>query len=496
MALTPTRRIVVHVAFLCLSGFLLGYDLCVIGSILTPVQRTLELCFPCEGDGSDSALAHCTCPAKQLAVSAVSLGAIAGGLLGGWTADRCGRRTALALTDVLFIIGAAGMASAQPGWEVMLFFCGRALAGAALGAAGAISSAYIAELAPPHVRGRLLIANEVAVCVGCLVAYVAAVLFGDEHWRWTLGIAALPAFLQLLGLASLLLESPRWLTERGQSERASAVAAKLGLDAAPLLNFLPNTEAKVAMRVQLRAHGRPLILAAGCALAHAASAANVVLYYSRDILQATNLSNPLLANVGVGVAKLLGVLLCVVIVDHVGRRKLLLLGSAGMFVSYAGLVAAFTIGTADGRGGADLALACLLLFILAWDISWAGLMLTVAAELLPQPVRGLGIGIAYSLYWILSFAESQTLETLFDTLGHSATFSLYGAATTFSLYFSWRFVPETKGASLEGIAAAATSQQEADDASAMAEGGGLGCAQAASNSRAESESEVSPESGG
>lgn len=442
-----------HVAFACLSGFLLGYDLCVIGSILTPVQRTLQLCYPCDRGDTDDALAHCTCAAKQLAVSSVSFGAIAGGVTGGWLADRFGRRLALSLTDGCFVVAAVAMANAWPGWGVFLFFGGRVLAGLALGAAGVISTAYLAELSPPSVRGMLLNLNELGVCFGCLTGYLVPLALGDELWRWTVGVAAVPAIAQLVGLLSFLQESPRWLSEQGHSERAAAVAATLGLDASPLLTPLLDASPCTA-RVSLHTHRRPLLLAAGCALAHAASGANVVLYYSRDILQAAQLPEPLLANVGVGVVKLLGVAVCVASVDYFGRRKLLIVGSAGMILAYVGLAIAFSgAGVASG-GSSSLALVCLLLFVLAWDMSWAGLMMTVAAELLPQPVRGVGLGLTYSLYWALSFTESQTLESAFDALGHTATFGLYAASTSLALVFSVCCVPETHGVSLEAIAPA------------------------------------------
>jgi MFS family permease len=295
----------VHIAITCLSGFLLGYDLCVIGSVLTPVQRDLRLCFPC-ADTSDAALAHCTCAAKELVVSSVSLGAIAGGLLGGFLADRLGRRAALALTDVLFVVGAVGLAAAEPSL-VSLFFIGRVLCGLALGAAGAVASVYLAEISPPHERGLVITLNEVAVCVGCLSAYLSSLALADSRWRWTVGIACAPALLQLAGVGLLFEESPRWLVERGLLQQGGNAAARLGIGISPLLQLQTHSSGETTegrswateLRLKLRAHRTPLALAAGCAMAHAASATNTVLYYSRDILQAAGVTAPLAANVGV-----------------------------------------------------------------------------------------------------------------------------------------------------------------------------------------------------
>ena len=148
-------RLWLHVVVICVSGLVLGYDLCVIASILTPVQRDLELC-DCRGDGSDAALARCTCAAKQLTVSACHIGAMIGGSCGGLLSDAIGRRSALVVTDVGFVVGAAAMALAPPGAYVALFFVGRAIAGLALGAAGAIASTFIVEIAPAASRGMLV----------------------------------------------------------------------------------------------------------------------------------------------------------------------------------------------------------------------------------------------------------------------------------------------------------------------------------------------------
>ena len=156
-----TFTLVLHAVIASLTGMLLGFDLCIAGAILTPVQRSLELCYPC-GDGSDAALARCSCAEKQLAISAVSIGATFGALVGGLAADRLGRRPALLASDVLFAGGGAAMALATQALP-WLFFLGRASVGLALGLGGAASSAYLAEIAPTAWRGRFLEFNELCV---------------------------------------------------------------------------------------------------------------------------------------------------------------------------------------------------------------------------------------------------------------------------------------------------------------------------------------------
>ena len=147
-----TLPLAVHALIASITGALLGFDLCIAGAILTPVQRALELCYPC-GDGSDTALARCSCVEKQLVISAVSIGACLGALFGGLVADRVGRRPALLASDLLFGAGGAAMAFATKS-ATWLFFAGRASVGLALGLGGAAASAYLAEIAPAAWRVR------------------------------------------------------------------------------------------------------------------------------------------------------------------------------------------------------------------------------------------------------------------------------------------------------------------------------------------------------
>lgn len=467
----------VQAILISLSGLLLGYDLCVIASVLPPVQRDLQLCPACAGpDASDAALAACSCAAKQLAVSACHLGAMVGAACGGLLGDAIGRKPTLLLTDVAFIVAAVAMASAAPNSvRLCLFYAGRALAGAALGAAGAVSSTYLAEISPSAIRGTLVSLNELMLCLGCLLAYVAGTALGDDQWRVTVGLAGLGAGVQLVCAACALTESPRW---HARTTRAAVAAEEEEDDE-------EEEGRRRRRRPSLRELWRdrqPIALALGLALAHGLTGANAVLYYSRDVLQLAGLSSPRLGTLGVGVVKFLGAALALWGVDRIGRRGCLLAGTVAMVVGHAGLAVAFLPrgggsgggGSGDasgdgasggGGGGASggvmsgdgvngtLALGSLLLYILAWNLSWAGLMLTLAAELLPQRVRAAGTGLAYALYWLCSFGVSQTLESTFALVGISATFTLYGAATLGALGFAWACVPETRGRGLEAIEA-------------------------------------------
>lgn len=441
---TRSRRascaLILHVVVASVSGLLSGYNLCAISSILAPVEHSLQLC----GTSSNG-----SCAAKQLAVSACAIGAMLGGVLGGVVADIFGRRTGLILVCVCCVLGAAAMSAASPGALATLFFIGRFLVGASAGGTGAIANTYIAEISPPALRGTLIGVNELALCTGCLLSYVAALTFGDDRWRWTCGMPGVAALAQLIVVIVMLEESPMWLAQRRHAspgdagvglDAARRVALKLGLG----ISFLDAEEAAGPHRATAQKDGgttssdhcRPLLLASGLAIAHALTAANTVLYYARDILQSAGVTEPMLANLAVGSIKFLGAALIMLIVDRCGRRPLL---TGGAFVMGAGYVAiALSASPLVSLGG-------LLLMIFAWAATWAGIQWTVVAELLPQHARGLGIGVATAEYWLFSFLLSQTLETAFDAVGERAAFLAFGTATAGAACFVWLAVPETQG---------------------------------------------------
>ena len=449
-----------HALLVCLTGFQEGYYLCVVNSCLTPIQRDLQLCYPCEGGSSDAALAECTCTSKSLAVAILMVGAAAGGLTGGALADRFGRRSIVLLTAALFVAVAVMCTAAQPG-TVWLFFVGRIGTGLCVGAGGTASVAFIAETAPREFRGALIQAVEVSLCVGCVVATLVALALGDHRWRATMAVPGFIAVVQLLGGYLFLYESPAWLEAQGRVGEARAAASALGLSSAHekttmrgagkavlagvrfsrSLAMLPTGSDAVAARAAAQSgrHVRALAIAVGCAVAHDALAANAVLYYSRDILQSAGVGNALLAELFVGIVKCAGVIVTLLLVERTGRKPLLLVGTFGAMIGHAGMGWAF----ATEPHSQPLALASLFVFIFFWDLSWAGLMFMVAAEVLPLPIRGIGLGLVATVYWSGSFLWAFYLQELFEAVGTSTTFFMLSATTCGSLLFVALFVPET-----------------------------------------------------
>lgn len=343
-----------------ISGFLLGYDLCVISSALDYIAKDFNL------DEQS--------PERSLIVSIVSVGALSGSLVGGVISDRCGRRAALFASSTLFAVGSLLISIATAVWEVIV---GRVLVGMGLGVGGVVAPVYLTEMATAATRGRLVTLNEIMTCVGCLVATVVNTLIshaepedsgmGIHGWRYMMAVCSVPAFLQLIALAihipdsnspdggptgccegmtSLIPETPRFLAAHGGGEgapegrhaalrilramRPNSTQEEVQLEYEAILRHAASNGAQeLAFIDLLNTYRAPLLVASGLAVCQNLTAANTVLYFGTDILQLAGISDPESGTILLGVAKLLGVVFCLGFVDRWGRKPLLLWGTAG-----------------------------------------------------------------------------------------------------------------------------------------------------------------------
>ncbi|KAF1332145.1 Major facilitator superfamily, partial [Globisporangium splendens] len=364
-------------ALSALSGFLFGYDLCVMVIALPLIQA--------------------------LVVSVLMVGAVFGSLVGGVGADWIGRKPAIIVTASFFLLGSLFMTFAGSYTAMLL---GRFLAGLAVGSSGPCVSVYLSEIARPERRGVVVTINEVMLCVGCLVSVIISglLLESKDGWRKMLGVTLLPPVVQLTFNHSM------W-------------------NAIQLIATDSMTRKRVLLSMSI-ALGHNLT---------GANAMLYYSSYILGKLSAGGTPIPhVTKEIGVAIAKVAGVCTAIAIVDRVGRRPLLLTGSILMFVSYVVFGACFWLLDDDPTLSTKfemLGIWNLYLFIYAWNLSWAPLMWVICAEILGDEFRSVGMGLTFAVFWLGSALSNQTLLSLFDAVGTANTFLLYAMLTACSLAF-------------------------------------------------------------
>ncbi|KAE8878164.1 hypothetical protein PF005_g14071 [Phytophthora fragariae] len=433
-----------------ISGFLFGYDLCVMVVALPLIQKDFAL----------------STTAAESIISTLMLGAVIGSLVGGVVADWIGRKPANLITAALFLLGSLFMTFAG---SLHTMLVGRFIAGLAVGSSGPCVSTYVAEIAQPKTRGALVTINEVMVCFGCLVSVVvSSSLQGIENgWREMLGMTLFPPIVQLLGMP-FLPESPRWLISKYQTKEASAVLKRLlysdeasqqiiqaHLDVGTFRESFFHAMSELVTDELTR---KRVMFCVAIAFCHILTAANAMLYYSSYILDELQTGNshpvsPLSKEVWVGIAKLAGVCTAVAVVDRLGRRPLLLIGTSLMFICHFVFALCFwSLSATHSELVQNIGEWNLYAFIFAWNLSWAPLMWVVCSELLPDEFRSIGMGLTFGMFWLGSALVNQTLLSVFHAFGTGNAFLLYTTLTTGSLAFVFFKVPETTGLTFEQIA--------------------------------------------
>ena len=444
-----TRYVVGVSAAAALGGLLFGYDTAVIAGAIGPLQERFSLSPAMTGWAASSAL----------------LGCVLGVAVAGLASDRFGRRRALVASAVLFLVSTAGTALPQ---TLAAFVAFRVVGGVGVGIASMTSPLYIAEVAPAGLRGRLVSLNQLAIIGGMLVVYFVnyAIAAGSEPawvvaegWRWMFGSEAVPALLFLAALLAVP-ETPRWLAGQGRTEEARAVLARSTGSAERAERDLASiraalAEEPVAFR-QLFRPGLRRVLWIGVALAvlQQVTGINVFLYYAPEIFKALGAGGDaaLLQTVVVGAVNLGFTVVAIFTVDRVGRRPLLMGGAAGMGVSLAALGAAAYAGAVSAW-----ALVFVLGYIACFAVSMGPVVWVVLSEIFPTRVRGRALAVATLALWTANFVVSQTFPVLdqspflVERFGHALPFWIYAGFCALTVAFVWRFIPETKGRSLEEI---------------------------------------------
>jgi len=431
-----------------LGGLLFGYDTGVINGAIGPLKTHFELDEVWAGWATGCALLGC------------ALGAAGAGAL----SDRFGRKKVLIGSAVMFLISAIGTAVPP---TITIFVIFRIIGGIGVGAASMSSPMYIAEISPARMRGRLVSVNQFAIVTGFLVVYFVnyfIALQGDaawneqSGWRWMFGSEALPALLLLVLLFGVP-ESPRWLTKQKREEEALRILTRVDgityaqAELAEIKDALAHESGSLK---QLLQPGLRIILVIGIALAilQQVTGINVFLYFGTEIFKkmGSGTNAALLQTVIVGAVNLTFTVIAISTVDRLGRKPLMMIGAAGMGIS---LVAMGLAAYAQTTG------LWMLLFILGYiacfALSVGPVTWVILSEIFPTRIRGRAMAIATVCLWIANYIISQTFPMmdenrwLVETFHRGFPFWLYGAFCAVLLVVVWRFVPETKGKTLEEI---------------------------------------------
>ncbi|GBQ92382.1 sugar porter family MFS transporter [Asaia krungthepensis] len=456
VGVSSERHDVSYVLRICavaaLGGILFGYDTSVISGAIGPIREHFHL--------SDAATGW--------AVSSVILGCIIGAFSSGWLAHTLGRRMALFICAILFSVQSFGAALAPDFLQFVLY---RILGGLAVGIASAVSPMYMSEVSPKDMRGRALSMEQFAIVVGALLVYVVNYLIAARAtaewletmgWRWMLGSEIIPCLI-FCATIFLIPESPRWHMIRGREDHALRTLSRISNEshARSLMAEIRDSMTHhggngQSLAALLRDRRARWIIFIGAMVAglQQFTGINIVVYYAPMLLSASSgsLQNALFQTIWIGVANLVGGMIGAWIVDRKGRRPLILWGSLGMTLGL--LVSSVALYTQDTG---LLALFGLLFYMVMFGLSWGPVAWILVSEIFPNRIRSAGMSLAVASNWVMNFVVAQGFpmlagnRTLNEAFHGAFSMWLFALLCLGSMAFVLRYVPETKGVSLEKI---------------------------------------------
>jgi SP family sugar:H+ symporter-like MFS transporter len=453
----PVISAIVGVA--TIGGFMFGYDSGVINGTQDGLRTTFHL--------SEAWLG--------ITVSALLPGCAAGAFVAGRSADLFGRRRVMEAAAILFIVSAIGAGAAQ---SALMMIIARFLAGVGVGAASVLSPAYISEVTPASIRGRLSSVQQVMIIAGLTGAFFAnyflaltagksteALWLGYAAWRWMFWMQIAPAAVFFLTLL-LIPESPRYLVARGRDQQAYAVMARLfGAAAASAKvqeirgSLAADHQPRLADLIDKKTNRlRPIVwVGVGLATFQQLVGINVVFYYGAVLWQAVGFSeaDSLKINILSGTLSIGACLFAIGLIDRIGRKPLLLIGSIGMAVTLGALTVAFATGDFSHNTlhlaptVGVIALVSANLYVVFFNLSWGPVMWVMLGEMFPNQIRGSGLAVSGAAQWTANFLISMSFPVLAKFIGLPITYGFYTACAFISIFFVVKMVHETRGRELE-----------------------------------------------
>ncbi len=425
------------------GGLLFGYDTAVVAGAIGFIKEKYGLQPDMVGWVASCAL----------------IGCIVGAMFAGKLSDKVGRRKVLILSAILFAISSAGIAIPMSlNWFV--FF--RLIGGLGIGIASMLAPMYISEIAPAKIRGQLVSINQLGIVSGILLIYFVNYFIAGWHdeawnistgWRWMFGSGVIPSLIFLI-LLFFVPESPRWLAQKERWCEAQLILAKInGAQKAEV----ELKEIKAALNIETTSFAdilkpgirKALLIGVVLCIFSQVTGINAIMYYAPEIFKSTGdaSGSALMQTVLVGIINLLFTLVAIKYVDKWGRRTLLLLGAGGMAICLAVVGSAFYFGFAHGY----LILIAILAYISFFAISLGPLAFVVISEIFSNRNRGMAMSVCVFFLWVSVYIVSQTFPMLLASIGSAFTFWIYMVMSIFAFVFVQKFIPETKGKSLEEI---------------------------------------------
>lgn len=457
----PATGFIVFISLVAtLGGFLFGYD----SGVINGTVDGLQTAFNSQSIGTG------------FSVASMLLGSAFGAFFAGRLSDRFGRRAMLLVAAVLFIISAWGSGAAN---STLPFVFYRILGGLAVGAASVMAPAYISEIAPARIRGRLTSIQQVAIIAGLFLAFLSNYFLakssgsslspfwgGFETWRWMFWMELIPAFLFFVMLF-FIPKSPRFqvVTEdeigahktlsriygkETATQKVADIKRSLVSDRKPQLSDVME-KGKIFRGI--------VWVGIGLAVLQQLVGINIVFYYGSVLWQSVGFteSDALLINVLSGGLSIAAVLITLVTIDKIGRKPFLVFGSIGMFITLATVAYAFSTGSIiEGKLSLSdqmglVALIAANAYVVFFNMSWGPVMWVMLGEMFPNQIRGSGLAVAGFAQWIANFAITMTFPIFLTTIGLSAAYGIYAFFAFASIFFVLWFVKETKGKELEDM---------------------------------------------